>query len=206
MSSIELIQGHRPAAALLHPLRRRILEALQEADSASGLARRLDLPRQMLNYHLRTLEKEGLLELVEERRKGNCTERLLRCSARAFVINPEPIGSLGVGADALTDRFSSSYLVAAAARSIRDIGALRGLAAKSGKRLATFTLEGEIRFASAAARAAFLEELSDRLRHLTAKYHEEKTPGGRRFRLLLVAHPSPPESSSKGEARHAQKS
>ena len=197
MSSIELIQDSRPATALLHPIRRRILEALREAESASGLARRLELPRQNLNYHLRTLEKQGLIELAEERRRGNCVERLMRCTARAFVITPEPIGSLGDDPAALNDRLSSSYLVAVAARAIRDIGALRGLAAKAGKKLATFTLEGEIRFASAASRAAFLEELSEQVRQLTAKYHEGHAPGGRRFRFMLAAHPAPPERCGK---------
>jgi DNA-binding transcriptional ArsR family regulator len=63
---------------LLDPERRRLLEALrEEPDSASGLARRLDDSRQRLNYHLRTLEEAGLVELREERRRGNCVERAL---------------------------------------------------------------------------------------------------------------------------------
>jgi len=63
----------------------------------AGLARKLGLPRQRLNYHLRALEDAGLVELVEERRKGNCFERLLRATARSFVISPEALGVLGPG-------------------------------------------------------------------------------------------------------------
>ena len=53
------------------------------------------LPRQRLNYHLKALEQCGLLECVEERRKGNCTERILRATAHSFVISPDALGALG---------------------------------------------------------------------------------------------------------------
>jgi DNA-binding transcriptional ArsR family regulator len=33
------------------------------------------------NYHLRALERHALVELVEERRKGNVTERMMRATA-----------------------------------------------------------------------------------------------------------------------------
>src|SRR5262245_7647806 len=139
MRDIELIQGQGRAMALRHPLRRRILEALQEPDSSSGLSRRLGMPRQRLNYHMRGLEKEGLLELVHERRKGNCTERVLRATARAYVLSPEAAGTLGLSGEEAADRFSSSYLLSVAARAIRDIGRLRIKAGAAGKKLPTFT-------------------------------------------------------------------
>ena len=62
--------------------RLRLVRELVEPDSAAGLAKRLGLPRQRLNYHLRELEAAGLLELVEERRRGNCVERIVRAVAR----------------------------------------------------------------------------------------------------------------------------
>ena len=42
------------------------------------LAAAIGLPRQKVNYHLRALERHGLVELVQERRKGNVTERRCR--------------------------------------------------------------------------------------------------------------------------------
>src|SRR5262245_64522061 len=111
-----VIRHAEQAAALLQPERIRLLEALGEPDSAAGLARRLDLPRQRLNYHLKELERVGLVELVEERRRGNCLERVVRATARAYVISPEVIGRLGTtGADE-PDRFSALHLVHVAAR------------------------------------------------------------------------------------------
>jgi len=190
VAALDVIAEPARAAALLHPLRLEILEELREPDSASGLARRLHLPRQKVNYHLRELEKERLVELVEERRKGNCVERVVRASARYYLINPATLGHLAADPDKIKDRFSSAYLVALAARAIRDLAVLHQRAEKAGKRLATFSLQTEVRIASAADRKAFTEELASQIARLATKYHDEKAPGGRRFSFFLGAYPT----------------
>lgn len=188
---LEVVRRPGPAAVLLDPTRQRLLSHLKEPDSATGLARRLRLPRQRVNYHLRTLEEAGLVELVEERRKGNCLERVVRATARAFLISPEALGAVAPTAELAADRLSSAYLMAAAGRTIRDLATLEARARKEGKRIATLTLEADVRFATPASRAAFAEELSDAVARLAAKYHNERAPGGRRFRLLAAVHPTP---------------
>ncbi|MGH9260504.1 MAG: winged helix-turn-helix domain-containing protein, partial [Acidimicrobiales bacterium] len=139
------------AAVLLDPTRQRLVAHLAQPDSAAGLARRLKLPRQRINYHLRALERAGLVELVEERRKGNCMERLVRATARAFVISPEALGSLGPTPETTPDRMSAEYLMSAAARALREVAMLDAGARKAGKRLATLTLDTDIRFPNARA-------------------------------------------------------
>jgi DNA-binding transcriptional ArsR family regulator len=186
-----IVRGAEQAAVMLQSTRRLLLANLAEPQSAASLARKLGLPRQRLNYHLRELEREGLAECVEERRKGNCTERLLRATARSFVISPEALGSLGPAPEAAADRFSASYLIAAASRVIRDLAEMEQGARAAGKRLATFTVETEIRFASAEARSRFAEELAGAVAALAARYHDERAPGGRTFKVLAAAHPSP---------------
>jgi len=189
-SALDLIQDARIAAAMLDPLRLRLLSELRDPDSASGLARRLRIPRQKINYHLRELEKRRLVELVEERRRGNCTERMLRATARAYVISPDVLGPLAADPEKIQDRFSSAYLVAVAARTIRDLGALRSKAEGAGKKLATLTLEAEVRFASAADRNAFAEELAAQVARLAAKYHNQGAPGGRSFKFVVAGYPA----------------
>jgi DNA-binding transcriptional ArsR family regulator len=188
--ALEVIRTAERAAALLDPTRQQLLSHLAEPNSAAGLARQLRLPRQRLNYHLRTLERAGLIELVEERRKGNCVERVVRATARAFLISPEALGALGVPAEAAPDRFSTAYLIGTAGRAIREVASLEARARREGKRLATFTMDADIRFASAESRAAFAEELSDAVARLAAKYHDEQAPGGRPFRVLAAVHPT----------------
>jgi DNA-binding transcriptional ArsR family regulator len=197
--ALQVIRRSEPAAAVLDPVRQQLLAHLAEPDSAAGLARRLRLPRQRINYHLRALEAAGLVELVEERRKGNCFERVVRATARSFVISPEALGVLGPGPDASADRLSSAYLVAAAGRVIRDVGVLETQARSEGKRIATLTLDAEVRFADAERRAEFARELTEAVARLAAKYHDERASGGRRFRLLAAVHPTPTEEASHGK-------
>lgn len=189
-AAVHVVESARAAATVLQPDRLRLLELLGEPESASGLARQLDLPRQKVNYHLQQLERDGFLELVEERRKGNCTERVLRATARSYVISPAALGKLGETPEAAVDRFSSSYLITAAARIIRELAALCTRATQAGKRLATITLETEIRFASAQDRNAFAEELATDLARLTAKYHSPSASGGRPFRFVIGGYPA----------------
>ncbi len=177
------------AALLLDPARLSLLKRLDEPASAAGLARKLGLPRQRVNYHLRELEKAGLVELVEERRKGNCVERVVRAAARSFLISPEVLGALGADPTTVRDRVSASYLVAVAARAIRDLGRLIPRAEAAGKRLSTLALETEVRFANGEKRNAFAEELASTLAALTARYHDATAPGGRTFRFFAGGHP-----------------
>jgi DNA-binding transcriptional ArsR family regulator len=200
--ALSIVEHPDQAGALLDPTRRELLERLREPDSAAGLARRMRLPRQRLNYHLRELERAGLVECVGERRKGNCTERLMRATARAFVISPAVLGSLGSSPEAGADRVSAATLVAAAAETIRSVAALERRAKREGKRLATLTLESEIRFASAAARAAFAEELTQAVARLVARFHDDRAPRGRRFRLVVGAHPAVTAPTAEKGAQH----
>jgi DNA-binding transcriptional ArsR family regulator len=188
-AAVQVIQSAAAAEKLLKPERLRILELLTEPDSASGVARRLSLPRQTVNYHLRELEKEGFVEFVEHRTKGNCLERVLRAAARSYVVSPQALGALGADPAQVRDRFSTAYLVSAAAGAIRDVSILRRRADQAGKKLATLTAETEIRFATAAARREFAEELLHSVARLTLKYHNDKAPGGRSFRFLLAGFP-----------------
>jgi DNA-binding transcriptional ArsR family regulator len=187
---LDVITSPDQAAVLLDPLRLRLLEGLREPDSAAGLARRLRLPRQRVNYHLRELEKRRLVELVGRRRRGNCTARLLRATARAYVISPAALGGVAADPEAVQDRFSAAYLLAVAARTLREVGELDARAQQAGKRLATLTLETEVRFASAEARARFAEELAGALARLARKHHDAQAPGGRPFRFVIAGHPA----------------
>ena len=190
-SPVHVIDESERAASVLHPLRLRILGELGEPESAAGLARRLGIPRQLVNYHLRQLEHDGLVETVGERRKRNCTERLVKAVARSYLINPAAFGPLAAHPDHVADHASSAYLVAVAARLISDVADQRSAAERAGKRLATMTMETEVRFATPAAQAAFAEELTAAVGALVAKYHDDATAGGRRFRFIVGAHPAP---------------
>jgi DNA-binding transcriptional ArsR family regulator len=187
---VEVIEEPAAALAALEPVRAAILAALVEPGSATTVAGLLDLPRQKVNYHLRTLEQHGLVELVEERPRRGLTERVVRATARGYVVSPGALGRSGADPDR-TDRLSTRYLVAVAARIVREVGPAGPPRGRRGRRLPTLTIDTEIRFASAAHRAAFTAELTRAITALAAEYHDETAAGGRRHRLVVAAYPRP---------------
>lgn len=190
MLDVEVLDDPAASVAVLDPRRARVLAALAEPGSATTVAAALDEPRQRVNHHVRALEAAGLVELVEERPRRGLTERVLVASARSYVVSPAALGPVAVDPDRV-DRWSSRYLVALAARLVREVGGLARRAEAAGRPLATLAIDTEVRFASAGDRAAFTEELTTAITGLAAKYHDESAPGGRSHRLVVAAHPVP---------------
>ena len=111
-------------------------------------------------------------------------------AAASYVISPVAMSPLAPDPSRSPDRLSARWLLAVAAKLVRDVGTLVTGGAKAGKRVATFALDGEVRFASAADRAAFVEELTGAVTALVSKYHDELAPGGRDHRVVVAVHPS----------------
>lgn len=189
MLDVTVIEDPAAAEASLDPVRARLLAALVEPASATMLAAKVGLPRQKVHYHLRALERHGLVELVEERRKGNVTERVLRAASASYVISPAALAAVAPDPSTAPDRLSAQWLLALAARLVRDVGALVTGGVQARRRVATFALDGQVRFASAADRGAFAEELADAVTALIGRYHDETAEGGRDHRVIVALHP-----------------
>ncbi len=189
MLDIQVIEDPAAAAVALEPMRSRLLSELAEPASAATLGARVGIARQKVTYHLNALEAHGLVELAEERKWGGLTERLLVATANSYVVSPRALGPVAADPSREIDRLSASYLIALAARVVREVGDLVRRANDTGKRLATLSIDAEIRFRSPTERAAFSAELTEAVTKLVAKYHDESAPGGRLHRLVIVAHP-----------------
>ncbi len=191
MLDVAVIEDPAAAVVALDPLRARVLAELREPASAAALAARVGMPRQKVNYHLRALEAHGLVAVAGERRHGGITERLLVATAASYVVSPAALGAGAPEPARVGDRLSAQYVLALAARVVREVGVLaRRAAARPGTRLATLALDAEIGFASAADQAAFARELTEAVTRLAAAYHHD---GGRPHRLVVAAHPIPEE-------------
>jgi DNA-binding transcriptional ArsR family regulator len=190
MHDVAVIADPAAAEASLDPIRARLLAELAEPASATALAERVGLTRQKANYHLRALEGHGLVELVEERRKGNCTERVLQATAASYVISPAALSAVAPDPSRHPDQRSARWLLAVAGRLVREVGELISGAGEAGKQLATLGIDSEVRFASAQERAAFASELADAVNGLVAKYHDDAAPGGRSHRFVVALHPT----------------
>jgi DNA-binding transcriptional ArsR family regulator len=185
---VDVIEDPAVAVVALDPVRARLLAALGEPASAAELAGRTGLSRQKVNYHLRALEAHGLVTLAGERRWGGLTERRLVATAASYVVSPAALGEVASDPARTADRLSARYLVALAARVVREVGELARRAETQHKRLATLGIDTEIAFASAEARAAFADELAASVTALTSKY---QATGGRPHRLVVAVHPTP---------------
>ena len=190
MFEVAVIEDAAAAEASLDPIRARLLAELAEPGSATTLAAKVGLARQKVNYHLRTLEQHGLVELVEERRKGNVTERVLQATAASYVISPAALSAVQPDPERSPDRLSAQWLLALASRLVRDVGMLMTRAARARKKVSTFAMDGNVRFASAADRSAFAEELAKAVTGLVSKYHDESADGGRDHRVIVAIHPT----------------
>jgi DNA-binding transcriptional ArsR family regulator len=200
--SLQIVRQPDQAQVLLHPERRRLVEALASGpDSASGLARRLGESRQRLNYHLRLLEQAGHVELAEERWKGSRPERVMRLVARQYVLDPAAVGSVAADPDEVGDRFSATYLVALASRALRELADLLDRAKGKRARLATASVNTTVRLRSPAAFSAFAADLTRAVAKVVAKHHDEQGEG-RWFRVVAGAYPGPapaPQTKESGD-------
>jgi DNA-binding transcriptional ArsR family regulator len=191
MRDVEIIEDPAAAVVALDPVRARLLTELVEPGSAATLAARIGIARQKVNYHLRTLELHGLVELAEERKRGGLTERVLRAIAATYIVSPAALTATAADPDQTADRLSARYLVALAGRVVREVGRLARRAGAAGKRLPTMAIDTEIGFRSAEDRAAFADELTAAVLDLAARYHHD---GGRPHRLVVAAYPKPEET------------
>jgi DNA-binding transcriptional ArsR family regulator len=198
---LQVIDDPAAATVALEPVRSRLLSELSVPASAATLAARVGLARQKVNYHLHALEAHGLVRLAEERKWGGLTERLLVATATSYVVSPSAMGPVAADPNREIDKLSASYLIALGARVVREVSDLVRRATETGKRLATLAVDTEVRFRSAAERAAFSNELAECIAKLVSKYHDESAPGGRAHRLVVVAHPLPQKSNSKSDPK-----
>jgi DNA-binding transcriptional ArsR family regulator len=76
-------------------LRERIVSLLvSEALTATQIGERLGQPANKVHYHVRELERAGLVRLVERREKGGILEKYFRAVARNYVVPDDLIRTL----------------------------------------------------------------------------------------------------------------
>lgn len=187
-----LIDDPERALLALSPIRRRLLEALREPGSATSLAKRLDLPRQQLGYHLRALEAAGLVHLVAENKRRGFVERVLVAAADAFVFDPALLG--GARAEA-QDRHAAQHLVAAAGTIVREVTRMQGAAEAAGQRLLTLTIEADVGFEQPQDFEDFSKALGEAIASVAERF--QPGPDKRAYHLMLGAHPAVAGTKSK---------
>jgi len=201
-AAFESVTDPARAAALLDPLRARILTLARQPASATELGARLSLPRQRVNYHVRQLAVAGLLKRAGRRRRRNMFEQLYVASARGYVLSPELLGDTVADWRAIEDTESAAYLMALTAQVQADLSRTsRG----EGRRSPAFALKSQFRFKTQEERERFARELKDALVSVIARFtspslaRDGKPAAGEPYRLVLGCYPFVATSRSLGE-------
>jgi DNA-binding transcriptional ArsR family regulator len=191
-ASIAVVSDSKQVSALAHPMRSRILESLKSPETAAGLARSFGRSRQSIRYHLKALERVGLIRHAGERRKGNFLEQLYQATANRFIVSSQFASNPTQLASVFRDQASLCQLVDLGERLQRDAAGLIELAASEGREIPSASVESEVHFGDEAARAAFMSEFIPMLKTLLAKY---AGPDGPVYRVVLATYPEPEEES-----------
>jgi DNA-binding transcriptional ArsR family regulator len=184
---VHVVEDIDALQVLGHPLRVRILEALREPGSAANVARKVGETRQKVNYHLKELERVGLVSPVGERRSGNFIETLYEAAGRSFLVSPQVAWSDPRRLDALRQQHSLENLVMVGAQLQRDAISLLDRAAFDGEQIASAAVEADVHFADENDRAAFLDEYLAAVQKLCDRYGSS---AGLPYRVVLAAHPA----------------
>ncbi|HKD11991.1 MAG TPA: helix-turn-helix domain-containing protein [Thermoanaerobaculia bacterium] len=183
------------AAAILHPVRLAILRHAVQPVSATELGRRLSLPRQQMNYHLRRLARAGFVKRAGRRRRRNMVEQRYVIGAHGFLLDPGLLGAVGADWRRIGDAGSPAYLLALGAQVQSDLLRLGPTAVVTAEGSAVLSFKSQFRFETEERREAFARALREAIVEVIARYtaaygRPDGSPGrGAPFRLVLGCYP-----------------
>jgi DNA-binding transcriptional ArsR family regulator len=191
MQDVFYIEDLEQAIALLKPIRIELLKRMDEARTCPELAEAFGETAQGIYYHVKALEKAGLVQKVEERRVRGAVEGYYRAAARSYWLAPQLVGKIG-GESMTRDQVSLRVLLNLAEEVQADIGRLAHRS-EAGSSVPSLSLSAHIHLPNGARRAEFLVEVQSVFEHLARKYgmpEEDVTITDEAgFRLVLVCYP-----------------
>ncbi len=190
MQEVLLIDRPQQAIPLLKPLRLRILRRMAAPTTCPELAEHFNLTPQKIYYHVKELEKAGLVNRVGERRVRGAVEGHYQAAARTYWLSPQLVGQIGRKEQA-ADQASLRYLLSLAEEFHSDIGRL-GMQSEAGAAAPSLGLDAQIHLPDSSRRAEFLADVRALFQGLAEKYgREDGLPGGpgETFRMVLAAYP-----------------
>ncbi len=155
--SVTLLQNPDVVLAALSPVRRRILAALTEPASATGISDSLGMTRQKVNYHLRALEAAGLVHLHEERPKRGVIERIMQRSQDVVLVDPATFAETDLSR---RDVVGIAGVISTASDIIRHASTVARQASADGAKVAAVTLDTEIRLRDPAALRSLVADIT----------------------------------------------
>ncbi len=187
------IESAEQAGVMLKPLRIELLRLMDRPRTCSELAEVFAETPQKIYYHVKALERAGLVERCGERQVRGATEGFYRARARSYWLTPTLVRSLG-GATKVRDQTSLTMLCQHAERMLDDAGRL-ARKRDAGIHVPSLSLGAEISLPDARRRSEFLRELQETFERLATKFGAREPNQSRdndeTFRLTLACYPKP---------------
>ncbi|WP_246079476.1 winged helix-turn-helix domain-containing protein [Paenibacillus piri] len=188
-----LVQSPDQAMALLHPLRADIVSRLVEPTSAAELARTLQETPQRMNYHIKALEKTGLIRRVGTRQVRNLVEVLYQAIARTFVM-AESLSLSAETIERLKDHGSLAQLISSAEQMKKDAVMLLERS-ETGSEVPSASLQLQIPLDDQEQRQAFIEDYVAMMKQLVHKYAARNSEAAL-YQVMLSVYPKPEQGGS----------
>ncbi len=177
------------ARALLNPRRLQILERLAQPRTCKDLAREFGHSSQQMYYHVKALEKAGLVDKVSEERVRGIMQGYYRAAARAYGLSPGLVGK--AGEPERGSHVSLGFLRELARRIYDEVGRLAHRAGPDDDEPPSLGMAAEIFLPDQERRAEFLSDVQELFRTLTREYSPQQSGSGSSgaFRLGLACYP-----------------
>lgn len=191
ISETHVVRSPEQAAALLNPLRAEILAHTREPASAAEVARKIGDSPQRINYHLKALEKVGLVRRVGTRQVRNLVEVLYQAIAKSFLLS-EAVGLDSWAAERIKEQGSLAHLITLSERIRRDALLLMEQS-ETEREIPSASLQMKVHLDSEERRNAFLRDYAAMLEELVSRYGAAEDSDENAFRVAAVIYPEIPE-------------
>jgi DNA-binding transcriptional ArsR family regulator len=186
------LENPEQALALLNPLRVEILRIMNEPASASEVGRQLRETPQKINYHLKSLEKVGLIQRSGSRQVKNLIEVLYQSISKNFII-PESFGWSEETVSRMKDQSALTHLITISERMRSDALQLMETSEES-VAIPSAAMETEVYLPKEADRQAFIHDYAEAMKLLAEKYCTDSHNNA--FRVLMAVYPEPQQGGN----------
>lgn len=201
MQDVFYIEDMQQAISLLKPVRIEILRQMDEPSTCPELADYFDESPQKIYYHVKALEKAGLVKKVDEKRVRGTFEGYYQARARSYWLAPHLVSKVG-DMPTSPDEKSLQVLLRLAEDVHDDIGKLANQV-QVGQDVPSLSLSAHIHLPTSDRRTEFLEEVAILFQSLARKYGTppmdailENDEG---YRLVLACYPKPESATDKDD-------
>jgi DNA-binding transcriptional ArsR family regulator len=190
-----VVRSPEQAAALLNPLRAEILAIVREPASAAEVARKIGDTPQRINYHLKSLEKVGLVRRVGTRQVRNLVEVLYQAIAKSFLLS-EAVGLNPETSERIKEQGALAHLITLSDRIRRDALLLMERSEENKGQIPSASLQMKVHLDSEERRRAFLRDYAAMLEELVNRYGAAGEGDENAFRVTAVIYPETPKGGT----------